>query len=347
MSKILVSSLYSCTKELLTSWGVPSDQSEFISKTIVYAHQHGKHTHGITRLPIYKKKIDQGWMTPSTTPVTKIDFAAITVLDCNNGFGQVVAEQAMNVAIQKASLFGIGAAFVSNSNNFGVAGYFGELAANKGMVGIVTTAAAPAVAPEGGQKSIFGTNPICVAFPSNEGNIVLDMAVSAAARGKIRLAEKNNEKIPFGWAVDKDGKPTDDPTAALAGNMLAIGGVKGFGLAMVADLMAGLLSGSAFGGNIKPLACETDFSRHGHLFMAVNIGKLMPENEYLEKISQFIANIKGCGKPGDIYLPGERSRTKAAQNETYVDLKQKQIDDFNQLLQDNRINGTLTIAEEP
>ena len=345
MAKISIKSLTDNTKALLLKWDVPTIEADIITNTIVYAHQHEKHTHGITRLPIYKKKIDQGWLSPSTVPTINTDFAAISVIDCNNGFGQVVAERAMNLAVDKASLYGIGAVFVSNSNNFGVAGYFGEIAAKAGMVGMVLTASAPAIAPEGGNKSIFGTNPICVAYPSEDGTYVLDMAISAAARGKIRLAEKNGEKIPFGWAVDKDGNPTDDPTAALAGNMLAIGGVKGFGLAMVVDLLAGLLSGSSFGGNIKPLACETDYSRHGHLFVAVNIEKLMPKDEYNLKIKEFVSNIKACGEPGAISIPGERSRKKALANSESVELKQKQIEDFNLLLSENGINESLTIVE--
>lgn len=345
MGKILIKSLSACTTELLISWGVPSAQAELITDTVVYAHRHEKHTHGITRLPIYKKKIDQGWMTANTQATIVTDFAALSVLDCNNGFGQVVASQAMNLAVDKAEQFGLGGVFVANSNNFGVAGYFGEIASNRNMLGMVLTASAPAIAPEGGNRSIFGTNPICVAFPSKDGNYVLDMAISAAARGKIRLAEKNGEKIPFGWAVDKYGNPTDDPTAALAGNMLAIGGVKGFGLAMVADLVAGLLSGSAFGGNIKPLACETDFSRHGHLFLAVNISKLMCQDDYTRKINEFVTNIKSCGLPGAISLPGERSRNKAVVNKECVEMKQKQIDDFNLLLHENGITNNLIMLE--
>lgn len=345
MGKVLIESLSVCTKELLSSWGVPFAQADMITDTIVYAHQHEKHTHGITRLPIYKKKIDQGWLTANTRPTVVTDFAAISVLDCNNGFGQIVASEAMNLAVDKAEQYGIGAIFVANSNNFGVAGYFGEIAAKRGMVGIVLTASAPAIAPEGGHRSIFGTNPICVAFPSKDGNYVLDMAISAAARGKIRLAEKNGEKIPLGWAVDKDGNPTEDPTVALAGNMLAIGGVKGFGLAMVSDLLAGLLSGSAFGGKIKPLACETDFSRHGHLVVAININKLMSQEEYIRKMQEFVENIKACGDTGAISIPGERSRKKAVANFESVELKQKQIDDFNLLLKENGIDNSLTVIE--
>ncbi len=345
MAKISISELKEATHALLLAWGVPLMQADIITDTIVYAHQHEKHTHGITRLPIYKKKIDNGLMSANTEVKTVKDFAAISIVDCKNGFGQVVAVESMKKAIEKAKTYGIGAVFVRNSNNFGVAGYFGEIAANAGMYGMVMTASAPAIAPEGGQKSIFGTNPICCAFPTPNGNVVLDMAISAAARGKIRLAEKNGEKIPFGWAVDKNGHPTDSPTAALEGNMLAIGGVKGFGLSMVADMLCGLLSGSSFGGEIKPLACQEAPSRHGHLFIALNIGQLMSENEYQEKIVAFEKNIKACGKDGEIFLPGERSRIKAHNNKLYVELKQKQVDDFNELLSINLIPKHLNVYE--
>lgn len=346
MPYISTKSLKNTVNEMLLKWNVPQEQAAIITDTVVYAHTHEKHTHGITRMGIYKTKMDNGWM-PSDTDVSIVsETPAITIMDCNNGFGQVAAYEAMNEAVKKAKALGIGAVFVRNSNNFGVAGYFGELAAKKGMVGIVITSSGPAIAPEGGNKSIFGTNPICCAFPTEEGNVVLDMAISAVARGKIRLAEKNGEKIPFGWAVDKEGNPTDDPVKAIEGNMLAIGGVKGFGLAMVIDLLAGLLSGSAFGGSIKPLGAKDGYSRHGHMMVAIDIESLMSMDEYKEKIAEFVANIKSCGEPGAIYLPGERSRIKAESNEQRVELKDKQIQDFNELAFRNKLQNRLEIVEK-
>lgn len=331
MAKIPVNHIRSRSEALLCGWGVPENQAKLIADTIVYAHRHEKHTHGITRLPIYRKKMLLGLMTPHTACTAVTDFAAIAVLDCGNGFGQVAADAAMRLAVGKAAQFGIGAVFVRNSNNFGVAGYFGEIAADSGMAGFAVTASAPAITPPTGSRAIFGTNPYCYAFPSPHGNIVLDMAVSVAARGKIRLAQKNGERIPLGWAVDKDGRPTDDPQEALSGFLLAIGGVKGFGLSLVADMLAGLMSGSAFGGDILPLAAESGPSRHGHLFAAVDISKLMAIDEYNRKVLELEANLKACGAPGSIQLPGERSRLKAAANAETVELKQKQIDDFEAL----------------
>ena len=331
MGYVTVESLRNTTEALLRTWSVPEEQAAIIADTVVYAHTHEKHTHGITRMSIYRKKMDEGNMAADTRLTTKIDAPALAVLQSNNGFGQVAAYEGMKRCMEKARNTGVAAVFISDSNNFGVTGYFGEIAAREGMVGIVITSSGPAVAPLGGVRSIFGTNPICCAFPAPEGNIVLDMAISEAARGKIRLAQKNGEKIPFGWAVDKDGNPTDDPTRALEGNMLAIGGVKGFGLAMSIDILAGLLSGSAFGGGTKPLAASDGPSRHGHMLMAINIGQMMEREEYDSKITQLIANVKACGQPGMIQMPGERSAKKAEKNRYAVSLNDKQITDYNAL----------------
>lgn len=332
MAVVTIEHIRSGSERLLQAWGVPAHQAELIADTIVYAHRHGKHTHGITRLPIYRRKIGLGLMSARTDCRVVQDFAAVGVMDCNDGFGQVAADSAMRLAVEKASRFGIGAVFVRNSNNFGVAGYFGEIAARADMAGFLVTASAPAIAPQGGRRPVFGTNPYCYAFPSPNGNIVLDMSVSVAARGKIRLAQKNGEKIPLGWAVDRNGDPTDDPAMALAGNLLAIGGAKGFGLALVADVLAGLLSGSAFGGEIKPLAAEDAPSRHGHFFAAIDISRLMDKDEYARKIVELERNLKSCGEDGTIFMPGERSRRKSQENSETVEIGDRQADDFNALI---------------
>ena len=331
MAKVSIARIRERSRALLVSWGVPDVQAALIADTIAYAHRRGKHTHGVTRLGIYRRKIMRGLMTPETRCETVKDFAALAVLDCGNGFGQVAADAAMRLAVEKAARFGMGSVFVRNSNNFGVAGYFAEIASAADMAGFVVTASAPAVAPPGGRKAIFGTNPYCYAFPSRNGGILLDMSVSVAARGKIRLALKNGENIPPDWAVDENGRPTVDPAAALRGNLTAIGGFKGFGLALVADVLGGLLSGSAFGGAIRPLAAEDGPSRHGHFLSAIDISKLMDEDEYARKMSELEANVKACGASGAVLLPGERSRRLAETCGESVELKQSVVDEFESL----------------
>ena len=230
---VKVEDLWSRSVAILCSVGVPEGDAGMVADSIVYAHTRGKHTHGIGRMPIYIRKIREGLLNP-LTPMTLVrDNPALAVYDAENGFGQVAALRAMDTAISRAKLYGIGAAGVRNSNNFGTAGFIGEHAAFQGMIGFVIANSGPAIAPTGGRKAVLGTNPICAAFPGNDTipPVIFDMACSNAARGKIRLAAKNGEKIPFGWAVDENGRETNDPNEALKGTMMPIGGYKGFGLA--------------------------------------------------------------------------------------------------------------------
>ena len=190
----------------------------------------------------------------------------------------------------------------------------------------------------GGHKPIFGTNP--PAFPSNEGNppIVLDMATTTASRGKIRLAAKNGERIPLEWAVDANGKPTDCPLEALKGHLTSIGGYKGFGLSMAIDILAGLITGSAFAGGAKPLNHPSEHSAHGHFLMALDIGFFMDFQDYEKRIEKLWRNVKACGDENSIFLPGERSFYEKMRNNDKVDLPKSQISEINQLLKDLKID---------
>lgn len=309
MGKISVSNLHSCSASILIKCGVPAEDAKIIADSIVYAHARGKHTHGIGRMPIYIRKIKENLMNP-LTPMTVIkETPVISVLDAQNGFGQVAAIRAMDLCIEKARTYGVGLVGVKDSNNFGTAGFIGDYAAQAGMIGIIAANSGPAIAPTGGGKAIFGTNPICISYPAvgDTPPIVFDMACSSAARGKIRLAAKNGEKIPFGWAVDAQGNPTDDPNEALKGTMVPIGDYKGYGIALCVDILAGMMTGSGFAGNVKNLNHPTEISRYGHMIMALNPDFFISKEEYCENMTLLIENVKKCGKEGAIYLPGERS----------------------------------------
>lgn len=332
--QIRTEDLKRCSKSVLTTVGVPAEDADIIVDSILYAHTRGKHTHGIGRMPIYVRKINEGLMNPQM-PMTVIkERPATAVYDAENGFGQVAAIRAMDSAIERAKVYGIGAVGVRNSNNFGTAGFIGEHAVGQGMIGIVLANSGPAIAPTGGNKAILGTNPICVAFPGIEANppIIFDMACSNAARGKIRLAAKNGEKIPLGWAVDENGKETDDPNEALKGTMMPIGGYKGFGLALCVDILAGMMTGSAFGGAVKNLNHPTEISRYGHMIVAIDPVTFLPEEEYKEKLTQAINNIKACGGGGEILLPGEKSYRMAQSNKETVEISDKLVSEFNELI---------------
>lgn len=325
---------------ILRAVGVPSKDAVLVAESIVYAHTRGKHTHGIGRLSIYVRKIKEGLMN-SETHMTKIcDMGAVSVFDAGNGFGQVAAIMAMDIAMTKAKSYGVGVVGVRNSNNFGTAGFIGEYSTANKMIGIVLANSAPAIAPMGGYKAILGTNPICIAFPSEnrEPPIVFDMACSSVARGKIRLAAKNGERIPYGWAVDSSGNDTDDPNEALHGAMLPIGSYKGFGLALCVDILAGLLTGSGFGGNVKNLNHPSDISRNGHFIIAIDPNCFLPYHEFTNGLSQIRANIHDCGKDGNVFLPGERSYRESELTHEYVNVSDSLVSDVNALIKRLNIN---------
>ena len=317
--------------DVLQKSGVNDADTKIILDTILFANRRGVATHGVGRLPLYVHKIAAGHYNPKNEIEVLADNAAYALLDAHNGFGQVVAYRATQMAIKKAKEYGIAVVGVRNSNNFGTAGYFGDMAARQGCAAMVYANAAPAIAPTGGNKTIFGTNPLCYAFPGDETHnpILLDMATTIAARGKIRLAAKNGEKIPLDWAIGPDGEPTDDPNVALKGSLLPIGGYKGYGLSMFVDIFAGMLTGSQYAGGVKNLSKMDENSGNGHLFIVIDVDKFMTEEDKRVRIAHFYEAVKACGDKGKIFMPGEIEYNKLEHAEELVQISDKQFQEVN------------------
>lgn len=328
---VSIESLSNLVVDVLTKVGVSKEDSKIILDTILFANRRGVATHGVGRLPLYVHKIAAGHYNPKNEIEVLADNAAYALLDAKNGFGQVVAFKATKMAIGKAKKYGIAVVGVRNSNNFGTAGYFGDLAAREGCAAMVYANAAPAIAPTGGNKTIFGTNPLCYAYPGDETHnpILLDMATTIAARGKIRLAAKNGDKIPMDWAIGPDGQPTDDPNVALKGSLLPIGGYKGYGLSMFVDIFAGMLTGSHFAGEVNNLSKMEEDSGNGHLFVVIDLDKFMTAEEKKERISRLYKAVKACGDEGKIFMPGEIEYNILKLNETTVQISSKQFEEVN------------------
>lgn len=308
MPDIALAALEDFAQEVLTLCGVPPEDARIIADSISFAHAHGKGTHGISRLSIYDARLRKGLMQPLTPLNVLSEAPAMALLDAGDGFGQVAAIRGMRRAVDMARICGIAAVGIRNSHNFGTAAFVALQAVQAGMVGMVFSNAAPAIAPTGGHKAVFGTNPLAFGFPTPEGvpPILLDMATSQAARGKIRLAATQGEAIPLGWALDPDGQPTSDAEAALAGSMLPVGGAKGYGLSLMIDVLAGLLTGSGFGGSAKNLNTPDGPSRCGHMLIALDLARFLPRTEYDAHIATLVAATKAAGPEGQIALPGER-----------------------------------------
>ena len=325
--------------EILNAIHVPADHIKIINDTIEFAHKRGKGTHGIGRVPIYVNRIQNGLMS-ADTPISVInDHNAILHIDAHNGFGQVAAYYAMNEAILRAEKYGISCVEVKDSNNFGTAGFFAKIAAENNMIGIVMGNSGPAIAVGKSGKAILGTNPVSIAMPSGEKNnpFLFDMATSMAARGKIRLAEKNGESIPEGWALNVHGTPTTNPSEALKGSMVPIGGYKGIGISMVIDLVAGMLSGSAFGGNVLPLNNNIGYSRYGNCIIVIDISSFIDIDTYKKNMIYFYQVVHD----NQGIIPGELSYLKERDNINEVNISDKIIYEINHLTEKLNINYKL------
>jgi len=286
----------------MSKLGVPENDAKIVGDVLISADLRGVESHGLSRLgSYYGNRISKDYIDP-TTPYKVISETITTALiDGGNGCGQVVSFKAMQMAIEKAKKSGLAAITVNNSNHFGIAGFYSMMALEHGMIGVCMTNSQPLVVPTYGRTAVMGTNPISVAAPSlKEYPYVLDMATSAVAYGKIQIYEKKNEKIPLGWGIDEDGLVTDDPTKIKPGGhgaLLPLGGMditagyKGYGLALLVEILCSTLSGGNYltqvGTPSKPEPTGVS-----HFFMAINIEAFRPLIDFKLQMDDMIDLLK-------------------------------------------------------
>jgi len=306
--------LEKCCSEILRPVGVRSQHADIVTASLIKANLRGVDSHGISQLPIYVERLNMGGINPNPNIKTISEGPSMALMDGDDGLGIVVGATAMNKSIEKAKSFGIGSVAVRRSNHFGMAAFFSMMALEHGMIGVCMSNSAPFVAPWGGKKPCLGTNPLSVAVPTQTGSpVVLDMATSAAARGKIRLALQKKEEIPEGWALDKQGQMTTDPARALDGCLLPFGGPKGYGIILIIDILCGILTGSNYGPYVIPAYKNVSSPQGtGHFFLSLDIKKFMSLDSFKSRMDQMITEIKRCPPATgvtEILLPGEREFT--------------------------------------
>lgn len=301
-----------------SSLGVPPDDAALWADTLVRSDLRGHPSHGIFRLPWYVRRLQRGVMQPVTRLETIRDVAAVSVLDAQEGVGQVAANRTMEFAIERAKAYGIAAVAIRRSNHFGAAMYFTLKAANAGLIGMIATNASPAMAPWGGRQAVLGNNPWSIATPAGRhAPLILDIANTMVARGKIYTARQDGSAIPNSWAIDRDGNPTTDPTAALAGLILPIGGHKGYAITFMMDVLSGVLSGAEFASGVAgPYQAERR-SGCGHLIIVLNIEAFIGLAEFNARVERLIDEVKAAPlAPGfdEIFYPGEPEAQAEATN---------------------------------
>lgn len=300
---------------LLQAVNTPPEEAGITADALIDADLHGLETHGALRIPSYIKAAKAGRLEASNPPFIEWNKKAVSLVDGNNGWGQPGAVMAVREVINNAKLHGVGAVAIKNTNHIGACGYYARMIAENGLAGFVTTNSSPNMPPWGGREPVLGTNPICFSAPSpGENIVVVDMATSVVAKGKILLAAEKGESIPEGWALDKDGYTTTDPKAALGGYLLPVGGPKGYGLALFADIFSGVLSGANFGNKIcGMLGKGTDRAGVGAFMWAIDI-ELFGVEGFYERMEELISMVTGA-KLADgiqrIYLPGEIEKQTA------------------------------------
>jgi LDH2 family malate/lactate/ureidoglycolate dehydrogenase len=291
------------------SAGVPEADAAFVADTLVQADLWGHQSHGVLRVGWYYARLRSGAMRPLTAPRTVVDAGAIAVVDGEDGIGQVVAKHAVEEAVRRAKLHGVGVVSVRNSNHFGTCMYYTGLGAKAGCITLLATNGGPNMAPWGGMKKMIGTNPWSVAAPAGRHPaLIMDMAVSGVARGKIFLAQRRREPIPDTWAIDRNGLPTTDPRAALEGFILPMAGHKGYAIGVIVDMLSGVLSGSSFLDDVHGPYDPVNRSGAGHFFAAFDVEKFQPRAQFDARMEEYIARLKAVPvAPGhqEVFYPGE------------------------------------------
>ena len=300
-----------CKNCFLTVPLSPAD-ADLISESLVESDLKGVYSHGIQLLPRYIRGLKNG-INPNPEIKTIVDAGSLSILDGDCGMGQVVGAKGMQLAIERAKLHGIASVAIRNSNHLGALAYYGMMAIKHDMIGMSSTNAASIMAPWGGVTETLGNNPICYAIPSgNSYPIMLDMAISTAARNKIRVAAAKGESIPLGWGLDREGRPTEDPEKALNGLVAPMAEAKGFGLGIVMEIMTAVLAGGTLSKDLPRDAIRSTSIFYptyvSHYFHAIDIQRIMPIKEFKSKVDQLTTQVhesalaKGSG---GVFMPGE------------------------------------------
>ncbi len=311
---------------LMERVGVSGADAALLADGLIQAHLFGMDGHGLFFLPTYVKRIELGLIAKRGEVRVMQEGPAFVLLDGGNLLGHVSAWKAMGAAIAKAAEAGIGMAALCNGNHSGIMARYTLRAAEAGCIGVAATNTPPLMAPWGGFLPFLGTNPISIAVPAGAGPpVVLDMATSAVARSKILVAGTAGTRIPPHWALDETGKPTEDPRAALAGTMAPMAGHKGFGLAMMIDVLSGVLSGAASGPDVGDVfRFDAGPQNVGHFFQAVDLSRLGREAAVRERMDRLVRQLRSAPPAAGtdrIRVPGDVEReTEAARRRSGIPL---------------------------
>jgi len=322
MPKVAADRLARTAQRLLMAAGTSELEAAIVARHVIAANLAGHDSHGIIQIPGYVAAIQRGDIRPGAPFEIKQESPTTTVVDGNWGLGFAVSEQAMGVTIEKARLQNIAATTVVRQGHVGRLTDYPLMAAEAGMIGLMTADSGrgpKSVAPFGGREPRLGTNPICIAVPSNlDGPFFIDMATSAVAAGKLAVAIQRGTSIPKGWVIDREGRAVTDPTAYRNGGaILPLGGLvghKGYGLSAMVEIFSGLLTGLGFG--VEPTGRHND----GCFMVVFRVEAFRPLEAFKQEVTEFAHYLTSTPPTEDVervYYPGELE---------YLRTQQRQVD---------------------
>ncbi|NMC66877.1 MAG: Ldh family oxidoreductase [Spirochaetales bacterium] len=312
--------------EVFKKVGVPEEDAKICADVLITSDKRGIDSHGIGRFkPIYIDRINEGIINPKTTFEIVRESPTTAVIDGHNGMGQVIGYRSMKIAIEKAKKYGMGMVAVRNSNHYGIAGYYSLMASDNGMIGITGTNARPSIAPTFGVENMLGTNPLTIGFPTDEEfSFCIDCATSITQRGKIEVYARLNKEMPKGWVIDENGESKTDPNIVLedlikgraaltplGGIGEETGGYKGYGYAVVVEVLSSALAGGAY---LKSLLGYDENGKKipyklGHFFIAINIENFIDLESFKKTAGDIMRKLRNSKKmPGQqrIWTAGEK-----------------------------------------
>lgn len=329
--------------------GFANADAQLLADAIVAAELRGIPSHGLLRFPMYIRGVAAGEINPRPEIDVLYSRAATESWDADSGLGVVIGQRAMQRAVELADRSGVGVVTVRNSSHSGALAVHVMRAAEAGMIGHFTSNAPALMAPYGGKEALLSNSPFAYAIPSGGSPIILDMACSVAARGRIRTASKIGEPIPEGWAVDQNGRPTTDPSAAMLGVVLPFGGHKGSGLAVIYEILAAAVPGALLSLDVPKLflsesADTLDLWRIGHMAMALDPAAFGSRETFVGTVDRLVDALRSS-EPADgfdrVLVPGDREATLTALHRREgIRIDSDVWADFTQMCTDSGINQT-------
>ena len=323
--RIPVSVIQSFIQDVFAGLGVPEADAQISGEVLIASDLRGIDSHGVGRLKYYYDRIVSGRHQPETHMEVVKETETTALVDGHHGMGHVISHRCMQMAIEKAKAFGMGAVAVRNGTHFGIAGYYPLMAVEAGMIGLAVTNARPSIAPTLGTEPMLGTNPIAFAVPTDlPYPFCLDMATSICQRGKIEVAARAEKAVPEGWVIGPEGEPLTDPDGILArlsegrAALLPLGGAgeefagyKGYGLAVMVEILSAALSGGAFLKDLSGFGPDGAARPYmlGHFFLAIDVAHFLPVDAFRRIAGSMLRTLQEAHKaPGEerIYVAGEK-----------------------------------------